>query len=384
MTTPSAAPIPRPAEYRYWACDLKTGKKLAQVPLKPNGALPERISDVSTATFTANLGELQPGADFWGSVIEGRTLIVCEREYAGSNASDLIWHGIVTLVDGGNDPEVSVSCMTGIGYLRARHAGAHAYSAAPGETDTKVLNDLLDDAVTDGVPYLRDINCPTLRKVAYTAKERRTILSCLRDLADLDDGPEWTVRASWRSSLRLAVDLTFVARTRLGVASTQPTVKFDFPGAVKSYRDPRDYTEGHGANYLIAINSNGAAGDPAIDTAGITGGAVRWEYVSQKTGALDHDGLTAAGRADLARMAQGEAVLSLAVSLTDGPQLGIDWTLGDDITFEVYNADLDGRPSPSYRHPNGWREVIRVIGHDLDPNSDTLTPVLWNPFLEAS
>lgn len=379
----AAPPVPRPT-YRYWACDLKTGNRLDQVPLNPSGPLPERISAVSTVTFTADLAELQPGSDFYGCVIEGRTLIVCEREYEGDRVSDILWAGIVGIVEGGNDSAVTVSCATIGAYYDARYVGTHTYLEGPGDTDDQIIMDLFADAAPEGLDILLDIDCPTPRAVRYLAPEHRTVLSCLTDLADMDGGPEWIFRTAWTDDTRQQVQITFVARPRLGTASTSPAVTFDYPGNIRTYRTVGDYTKGHGANQITAVTSAGAPGTPARDTAGITAGYPRWEQVVQKQGDQTAAALTGFAKSELTKDARGQSTTSLVLDMTTGPQLWVDWTVGDDVLWVVYAFDSDGRPAPSYRHPSGHREVVRVIGHQIDTVADSLTPTLWSPYEEAS
>lgn len=378
--TPVAPVIPRPT-YRYWACDLKTGTRGDQVPLKASGPLTDRINSVQTVMFTADLAELQAGVDFYSSVVEGRTLIVCEREYEGDRVTDILWAGIVGLVEGGNDSTVNVSCSTIGSYFDGRYAATHTYTAIPGDTDGKILTDLLTDAAPEGINVTLDINCPTLRAQRYMAREYRTVLSCLTDLAALDGGPEWIFRASWVDTTRQQVKITFVARTRLGVASTAPAVTFDYPGNIRSYRTTGDYTKGHGANQVTATTGSGVPGDVARDAVGITGyGYPRWEQVLQKQGDQTVVALSSFATAEVAKSGRGEQTSTLVLDMTTGPQVWTDWTVGDDVLWVVYAFDSDSRPAPSYRHPAGFRQVVRVIGHQFDTVADTLTPILWSPY----
>jgi hypothetical protein len=366
--------LPEAPKYRYWVCDLKTGNKVAEFPLKPSGALPERISDVSSVAFTCDQGALQDGADFNGFTTPGKTVIVVEREYEGDNVSDILWAGIVTNRSGGTDPEATLNCATPAAYLGRRQVGTHTYVSGPGDTDTQIIADLMADAAPEGIGFILDVNCPTVRTVRYLAPERRNVLDCFKELADMDNGPEWTVITRWATPDRLAVQFVFFARTRLGWAGA-PTVRFDYPGSIRSYKASDDFTEGHGSNAVIGINSSGAASPPARDEAAFTEGWPRWEETVTKSGALDAAGLAGIAKAALAKRARGQSTVDMAVDLTLGPQFGRDWVLGDNIAFVDYG---------SLRYPAGHQETIRVIGHSLDIPNDTLTPVLWNPYEETT
>lgn len=377
-----AEPLLPQAVYRYWACDLRTGTKIAQLPLRPNGALPDRISDVSTTTFTCDqTAVLRDGGDFIGVTTPGRTLVVVEREYEGDSTSDVLWSGIITARTAGTSAEATLNCATVASYLGRRFIGTHTYLGGPGDTDDQIIADLLVDAAAEGVPFILDTNCPTPRAVRYLEPEQKSVLTGLKDLSDMDGGPEWRVFTRWKTSARLAVEHVFLARPRLGFAG-EPIIRFDFPGAVNSYDVDDDYTEGHGANHIEAVTSDGASSTPARDEQGITvQGWVRWEEHPQTTGDLNAAGLDGVAREALTKKARGQSVANLVVSLTYGPQYGRDWTLGDNALFFV-SAPQPGDDPPSPRHPDGHAETIRVIGVSLDINADTLTPVLWNPYDE--
>lgn len=375
---------PRPGvTYRYWACDLRTGVKLCELPLKPQGALPERISDVSTVVFSCDQGALQDGADFIGFTTPGKTAVVLEREYDGDNTTDIVWAGIVTNRDAGPEPEATLNCATPMAYYGRRHAGTHTYSEeVPGDTDTKIITDLLADATPEGIGLILDVDCPTLRTVRYLAPERKPVLDCLKDLSDMENGPEFTVITRWSDADRLSIEFVFYARIRMGWAGT-PNARFDYPGSIRKYTVHDDYTEGHGANHIIGVEGE-AASDPVRDEEALLQGWPRWEETVEKTGDLGPTGLLGIARTALQRRARGQSTVDMAVDLTLGPQYLRDFNLGDNITFFVYGPKNPGDRPPSFRHPAGHQETIRVIGGALDPGADTYTPVLWNPYEETS
>lgn len=387
MTT--TAPEPTPAEYLYWACDLKTGKKLEPLPLRPSGKLPNHIGQLSTATFVTDLSERPddntPPVDFWGVTIPGRTFIACEALYDGGVASDIIWAGTILLRSGGSSSSATLQCATAEAFLSRRNILTHTYvDTVPTDTDAKIMADLLADAGVEGINLVVDVQGSTVRNLRYKAKEYQNVLKALQDLADLENGPEWIIRPSWKTADRLAVQFTFLARPRLGSASTLPNARFDFPGCINDYTTTDDYTEGKGANAITPrADGSAAVGVTARDETGIAGGYPRWEKVVAKSGvkaAAELDGL---GRSTLALDARGHTTHSMTVDAVLGPRYIRDMQLGDDVAFVVYNRDAAGNLSPSYRHPNGLTEVRRLMGLEIDPNSDTYEPILWSPYDEA-
>lgn len=373
------------AVYRYWVCDLRTGNKIAQLPLKPNGALPDRIGDVSTTVFTCDQAAvLRDGGDFLGVTTAGRTVVVVEREYEGDSVSDILWAGIVSARKSGSGAEATLNSATVAAYLGRRFVGTHTYiDTVPGDTDEQIIFDLMTDAATEGVPFVLDVDCPTPRSVNYLEPEHKSVLKALQELSDMEGGPEWTIATRWKTTERLGVEHVLVARPRLGWAGA-PNIRFDFPGCINSYDVDDDYTEGHGANHIRGVDSNGAASDPARDVQGITmQGWARWEDIVP-TQDLDAAGLLGVAKEALTKRARGQSSTNIVVSLSAGPQYGRDWTLGDNATFFVAGPEEPGADSPSPRHPDGHEETIRVIGVAIDIAGDTLTPVLWNPYDEET
>lgn len=370
-------------EYRYWACDLRTGNKLAQLPLKPSGALTERIGSVSTVGFSCDqYAVLKDGGDFIGTTVPGRTLIVVEREYEGETTSDIVWAGVILPRKAGSAPTAQFNCSTVAAYLDARYVGTHTYNGGPGETDSQIITDLMADAAPEGLDFILDINCPTLRSVRYRETDRKTVLAALQELSAMDGGPEWTIKARWSDASRTSVDLVFVARTELGSGS-EPDVRFDYPGSINSYDVDDDFTKGHGANHIIGVNSNGAGSTPARDEQALAEGYPRWEEAISAQGDLNAAGLAGVAAEGIKWKARGQIANELDVSLTYGPQYGRDFVLGDRATWTVA-APLPGEDPPSPRHPQGHQEVLRVIGIGLNIEGDSYQPVLWNPYGEAS
>lgn len=382
MTTEPALPT---AVYRYWVCDLRTGNKIAQLPLRPSGEIPERIGAVSTAQFTCDQYEaLRACGDFIGITTQGRTMVIVEREYERDSTSDILWAGIILVRAAGTATDANLNCASVASYLNRRFVGTHTYNAGPGETDGQIITDLLADAAPEGLDFILDIDCPTPRAVRYLAPEHKPVLQALQELSAMDGGPEWTIKAQWTDVSRTSVDLVFVARTRLGYAGTTPTARFDFPGAVDSYEVDDDFSEGHGSNAVTAQNSSGGASASARDDAAITlQGWPRWEELAPTSGTLDITGLNGVAKSALQWRARGQTTNQLKVSLTYGPQYRRDLELGDNVTWFVAEP-LPGEDPPSPRHPDGHQETIRVIGISLDIANDTYTPVLWNPYEEAS
>lgn len=373
------------AVYRYWVCDLRSGAKIAELPLKPGGDLPDRIGDVSSTNFSCDVGAVwRDGGDFRGVTTPGRTVVVVEREYEGDSVSDIIWAGIVTGRPGG-----TLTCATIPSYLNRRYPATNRTyrDDIAGDTDGQILTDLLADAAPEGIGFVIDIDCPTPRTFQVTVKDNRPILAYFKDLTDTDGGPEWTVSTRWTDANRTAIQHVFTARTRLGWAG-DPNVTFDYPGCITQMDPDDDFTEGHGGNHISAINSTGASSDPARDEQAITQqGWPRWEERVSTSSDLDAAGLNGVAKSNLQKRARGQTTAALVVDMAAGPQYGREWTLGDNVLWFVAGpedptarrTDPAGQP-PSFDFPDGHSEVIRVIGVAINPLTDRITPVIWSPY----
>jgi hypothetical protein len=381
-------PEPTPAEYIYWACDLKTGNKLEPLPLKPSGKLPNHIGQLSTASFTIDLSELRhddgtPPVDFWSVTIPGRSFIACEALYDGGASSDIVWAGIILLRSGGSGADAGLSCATAEAFLSRRSILTnHIYSeTVPTDTDAKIMADLLADAAVEGINLVVDVQGSTTRTLRYKAKEYTKVLAAVQDLADLEGGPEWIIVPAWKTADRLAIGFTFYARPRLGSSGTPPNARFDFPGCITDYDTTDDFTEQAGGNAITPRADSGtAAGVVARDEAGLAAGWPRWEQEVSKPGVKTAAGLDGLGRATLALNARGHTTHVMTVDATLGPKYLRDLQLGDDVSFIVYGPESPNVAPPSYRHPDGLTQTVRIMGIELDPNSDTYDPVLWSPY----
>lgn len=384
-------PEPAPATYVYWACDLKTGNKLEPLPLKPSGKLPIHIGQLSTASFGIDLSELaEDGSplapvDFWNVTTPGRSLIVCEAQYAGGG-SDVVWAGIVLLSSGGSGPDASLSCATAEAFFSRRSVLGHTYSeSVPTDTDAKIMADLLADAAVEGISLIVDVQGSTTRTLRYKAREYTKALAALQDLADLENGPEWYIRPAWKTDAQLAVSLTLVGRPRLGSAGNPPNARFDFPGCVTDYTTTVDFTERAGGNQITPRADGGTAtGAIARDEPGIASGYPRWEQEVSKPGVKTAAGLDGLGRSTLKLNARGQTTHVMSVDASLGTRYLQDFVLGDDVSFVVYGPESPAVAPPSLRHPEGLLETVRVMGVEIDPSDDTFDPVLWSPYDDGS
>ena len=371
-------PDPAQPEYIWHSCDIKTGRRQEVLPLVGS---PSRImGGVTTVDFTCDLAAVADGIDFWGSTLPRQTMVALERRFPDQDDSDIPWVGVITTVpERGSGQSARFGAASVEQLLEVRKVGTHTFNAGAGEDDAAVITALIGDANVEGWNIQLDLTgCTTLRKFRTKAPERRTVLACLQELSDLDDGPEWTINAGWSGQ---NVALTLKARPRLGLASATPNTQFRWPGVVQSYNQSSDHSTGKGANAVTAV-ANGEGSSTPSSTARNEARILvegRWEADVQHASARTAAELATAAAADLKMMVDGQTLYSVTADATRAPRFAIDWGLGDDVQLVVAPGARDIGGAPSYGHPDGLDIIARAIGWTLDPDQDQITPVLWQP-----
>lgn len=371
----------------WLGCDLVTGQIIEGLPdLVPDEALRSVLGAYTSASFTLPIplgGTGQPPREWEAATEPGRTMIVAVL------AGQPVWAGMVLTRVGGTVATVRLGCVTLEGYLDRRFVGDHEWIA---EDEVSVIAaGLIGDANdVEGIEF--DVDAPATgvtRERTYFDKDDKTVYSTLRELMGVIDGPEWTVRLGWTDSTQTAVSKTLMVRSRIGVVSTEPTSVFT-TGSVSAviasagssearYEFTEDYSSGRGANHIVATSSG--EGDsrpqstPARDESRLAIGWPRWEYrFSPSSSITDTDVLDEHALQALSVMGAGGRTLIITARADVYPVLGTDWTVGDDVGY-----DLIG-----HRNPAGLQGVARAVGWELDPVRGLISPILFTPELGDS
>lgn len=220
-----------------------------------------------------------------------------------------------------------------------------------------------------GLQYAVGTSSETVTRT-YTDVSDQTVYSQATELM-ASSGPEWTIEIRWNAT-RTGFDKFLRARDRIGTASATPRAVFDMPGCVTAYEFSEDYTSSKGANHITMFGDG--EGDtrptsgPQDATALIAAGWPRVEYRATRSGVVEVPTLIDHALSQLAWKAKGAQIFTVTANATDGPLLGVDWFLGDDIAVDV---------AWSPRHPNGITTRARAIGWELDTTgAGTVTPLL--------
>lgn len=370
----------------WLGCDLVTGRIIEELPdLTPGGTIRSLLGAYSSCAFRLPValgGHGAPPREWPAATEPGRTMIVAVL------SGRPVWAGIVLTRAGGSPATVDLGCVSLEGYLDRRYVGDHAWTDQ--DEASVIAAGLIADAQVEGVGFVVDaLATGTLRDRTYADQDDKTVYSALRELMGVIDGPEWTVKLGWTDATQTAVSKTLMVRKRIGFASTTPDAVFTTGSAsavVASagvsearYAFAEDYSSGRGANHIVATSSGEGESrpqsTPARDEARIASGWPRWEHrYSPSSSITEIATLDAHAQAAVAIMGGGARTLTITARADVYPLVGTDWTVGDDIGY-----DLIG-----HRHPAGLQGVARAIGWELDAQAGTVAPILFTPDLEGS
>lgn len=356
---------------RYLGCDLVTGQIVEELhDLVPSGPLSCLLAAYTSASFTLPIplgGVGAPPKNWLAATDIGRSMIVAVL------GDQPIWAGIVLTRSGGTPAKADLGCVSLEGYLVRRYVAAHTYTGV--DEASVIAAGLIGDANVEGIGFAIDAPATgTLRDRTYLDQDDKTVYDALRELAGVENGPEWTVRLGWTDATQTAVSKTIAVRSRIGVASVTPNAVFSSGKSEASYTLSEDFSDGRGANHVVATSSGEGEerpqSAPARDTDSISAGWPRWEYRYTPSSSITEQAtLDSHARDTLALMRRGAQVITITARGDAYPLLGTDWAIGDDIGY-----DLTG-----HRHPAGLAGVARAVGWELDPNTGTVSPLLLAP-----
>lgn len=378
---PPATPATIRTRVRWYGCDLVTGKLIA--PLHDiTGAVSRRLGEATSASLTLPLPRAGPGAVPLTTIEQatepGRSMVVAVVNDVPS------WGGIVLVRRGGTDVPLELGCVTIEGYLDRRYVGDHDWTSSQGVDEATIVAGLLADAQTEGIGLILDIPATgRRRRRQYFGQDDATVLSRLQELMRVVGGPEWTVDLDWVDNSQTAVAKLFRLRPRIGIAASTPTAVFRTTaasvfgsrgGSEARYTYTEDYSDGRGANHVVATSSGEGEDRPQSVPARaedlLAAGWPRWERRwSPSSSITSQDVLDEHAASELARRQAGARTWQMIVRWDAYPRLNVDWRLGDDVGWRAVG----------HRHPDGVVSQGRAIGWDLDIQAGTVVPIILDP-----
>lgn len=369
----------------WYGADLVTGRIVEELQdLTPSGELSRLLGAYSSASFSLPIplgGHGAPPRNWQSATEPGRSMIVA---VLGGRP---IWGGIVLPRDRGSQATAPIACVSIEGYLDRRYVRDHAFVQ---QDEAVIATSLVGDANIEGISIIVDApDTGTLRDRTYFDKDDATVYSRLQELSGVIGGPEWTIDIEWADSTETAFTKVFRLRPRIGVVSSQPTAVFTTgsTSAVLSsvgasgatYMLREDWSSRKGANHVVATSS-GEGEDkpqsaPARDETLIAAGWPRYEHrFNAGSSIINIATLDAHAQRALELMRHGARTLSIVTRADAYPMLGTDWSIGDDIGFELQG----------HGHPDGLTGIARAVGWRLDAQAGTVSPVLLLPGQEET
>lgn len=372
-----------PATITWHAFDLKSGRRGPQITTKQLGRFGRIIGEPTECQLTVRVYDPAldvdtpypttsghvPGA--LAGTMPGRSLLV-----ALNDAEQPIWAGLVLRRTSGADEWVQVSASTLEHYLSRRFVGDLSFTGAD---QAAIVAGIIDGVAVDGIGFIVDApDTGITRDRDYFDDEDKTALSVLQDLMGVEDGPELTVDLVWANASRTRLAYVVRVRQQLGASPAVP-VEFTLPGSVTSFEFIEDYTEGNGANDVLATSSGEGDIRPTsehhIAADYIAGGWAKFEERFEPSTSITRTSVLDAHAAEeLTLMKDGLNELSLVANLDAAPRLDSDWRLGD-----VISASLTCPRFPAYTGPDGglvpgFTSRVRVVGWEADYDERTITP----------
>ncbi|KXK63347.1 hypothetical protein AWW66_03270 [Micromonospora rosaria] len=349
----------------WYGCDLISGRIIMELP-HMTGTVSRVLGAYTSSSLTMPIPIAGPGAvgpAAFGATQPGTSMIVCV-------ANDVpVWAGAVLVRRGGTDGTLSLGCVSLEGYLDRRYVTDHSWIQR--DEVSVIAAGLARDATTEGIGlYIDATPSGVLRDRTYVDQDDATVYSRLRELMAVQSGPEFTVDVVWGDETRTWFAKVLRIAPRIGVASTTPRAVWTSIGEPDTqYTLTEDYSDGKGANHLLATSSGEGQDRPqsAVHRL-INPGWPRWERRwSPGSSISERSTLDAHARAELRQLANGATTVELDARVNAFPRIGVDVQLGDDA-----GADLVG-----HRHPGGIRRSGRLIGYELDTRASRFKPILW-------
>lgn len=280
-----------------------------------------------------------------------------------------LWGGMVVDRERGDGVNVPLSLATPEAYFDRRYVGDVSFAGYPQNLMVRDLVNLYaKTGALRGIPIRVQVvgGNGVGRDRTYKDSEDKTLYSVLGELNGLIGGPEWTV--GWENVNNLITPVLYVG-DRIGrpaPVGLGPAAQFDMPGAVSKVRLKESWTSALGANRVMATSSGMDDARPQSDPYSNTTDLRptfehRWSpstSITKVSTLNDH-----ASRA-LAAMKDGGLGLEITANRVESQRLGTDWSIGDDIGFDIHSPEF----------PDGLSGVARVVGWRMD--AKTIQPLV--------
>lgn len=375
--------------FSWVSVEARTGKIITDLPLLDVSTIKQSLGRYETTTATLPISKQFAPYGWERATKKGATHLVLLADNPDDPAHGIPLIGYVINRRQRTDKDViSLDLATAEAYLDRRYVVNKTYTSIG---QNAIVSDLITSFIADGVKPGIPIRVQTvtagtgaLRTRTYLDSDDKTVYSALSDLAGVIGGPEWYIGWEWQHNPERITPVLYVGN-RIGNPTPTglgPAATFEIPGSISTIQVDEDYSSGKGATSVIAVSTaqgNVRPQSPAqVDNSDPELPTFEYRY-TPSTSISDVSRLTTHAQAALSNLATGALSVGLSSLAAEGPQLGIDWFLGDDVGFVIGGLDTQGKDTvPSF--PGGISGVARVLGWELTlSETPVITPILINP-----
>lgn len=346
------------AGFQFLAVSLVDGMVLAELPELQLTRLSYRFEEQTSETA------LLP----WHNICRnwGEATVPYQVAVLLVHGDTVLWGGIVVKRERSvEDMGVRLTLATVEHYLDSVHVGTHSYS---NRDQCDIVKDLVSSTLAGHrFNLLVEASPSSVRRDRnYDAGSDKTLLSVLQELANVLNGPEWCTM--WR---RLDDGrYTPVLKVADYIGSSTVTTTFD-ESVMTAFTVTEDYTNGYGANWVLAVSTANADDRPQSDVMTVLQpNRPIVEHVFQPSSSITNkETLNAHAQSALLRMMDGTSTVKMGLDLLAAPMVYQEWQPGDLISWDI---------DDSRGFFTGFsRGSARIVGYEIDFTGVwTITPVL--------
>ena len=263
---------------------------------------------------------------------------------------------------GGN--AITLKLATYEDYLDRQIVGNDTYTQV---LQTQIVGSLVQKWAIDGKnnALQLDIAPSGIRRddTDHKLDDKKSVLSCIQALSKLRNGPEWYI--DWQKK-GMEYYPVFHVDDHIGSQTPITTFKVD---NLSSFKITESWNSGDGATRVKAMSSADGDITPQSswhDSYDNSRPVIDYVY-TPSTSITNVATLESHAAAKLEAIRNGVTTVEMGFNLFNMPQLGVEWNLGDCVSWQLDSPDV------MQGFTNGQ---ARFIGYKIDLTSATLTPYL--------
>lgn len=369
--------------------DLRSGRRGPEVTTRRLGQVSRILCEATETQIEVQIPAEAALHAEWKSATQPATVMLVALD----DDETPIWGGLVYRRVATGDEWASLNLVTLEAYLDRRYVNANlTYTNA--DQVSVIAKEVIETTLADGIEFTIDAPFSNWRRDrTYLVDEDKTILSVIQELAEVENGIEFTVDLGWADGDgHVLLDRIIRIRNRVGTAylgnfgveTNNPVAVFHMPGSVTNFEYLEDYGTEFGANAVLAVSSG--EGDTRPESMLHIAGGVVATYgglmamferrFTPSTSIVETATLDAHASAELQQTWDGMNELTLEANLDVAPRVNADWFLGDDVAVSLTCRRFPERTNSDGEVVPGYQANVRCIGWEVDFDARRLRPRL--------